>query len=140
LFSCDASPTVPPKITSASRTTVSRRRVAKRITGRYPRCRMPRRSLSTAACRASSASVASEGVFGGLRNQYASTGTTVSDTSSEASNATVTVIAKGENSSPTNPPTNAIGRNTATVVSVDDVTAPATSRTPSSTARCFSSP
>src|SRR5256885_16001248 len=101
---------------------------------------MLRRSFSTAASRARSASTASAGTAGGFRNQYASTGTTVSDTSSDASSATVTVIAKGENSSPTNPLTNAIGTNTATVVSVDDVTAPATSRTPSSTARCLASP
>ena len=77
---------------------------------------------------------------GGRRNQYASTGTTVSDTSSEASRATVTVIANGANSCPTNPPTRAIGANTATVVRVDAVTAPATSRTPVRMACSFSSP
>jgi len=54
---------------------------------------------------------------------------TVSDTSREASSATVTVIANGANSSPTMPPTTAIGANTATVVRVEAVTAPLTSRT-----------
>jgi hypothetical protein len=53
----------------------------------------------------------------------------VSETSSEASSATVTVSANGVNSSPTRPPTSAIGENTATVVMVDAVTAPATSLT-----------
>ena len=65
-----------------------------------------------------------------MRNQYASTGITVSETSSEASRATVTVIANGAKSCPTKPPTSAIGAKTATVVRVDAVTAPATSRTP----------
>ena len=67
--------------------------------------------------------------FGGRRNQYASTGTIVSATSSDESSAIVTVSANGRNSSPVTSPTNAIGRNTATVVMVDAVTAPATSRT-----------
>ena len=40
------------------------------------------------------------------------------------------VSANGRKSSPTSPPTSAIGRNTATVVSVEAVMAPATSRTP----------
>ncbi len=75
-----------------------------------------------------------------MRNQYARTGITVSDTSSEASRATVTVIANGAKSWPTNPPTSAIGANTATVVRVDAVTAPATSRTPVMMACRFSSP
>ena len=140
VFSREANPTVPPKISNASRTTTSRLRVANRITGRYARCSTLRRSFSTAACRARSASSAFAVAGGGFRNQYARTGTTVSATSSDASSATVTVMANGENSSPTSPPTNAIGRNTATVVSVDDVTAPATSRTPSSTARSRASP
>jgi hypothetical protein len=43
--------------------------------------------------------------------------------------AIATVSANGRNSSPTSPPTVAMGRKTATVVSVDAVTAPATSRT-----------
>ena len=43
--------------------------------------------------------------------------------------AIVTVSANGRNSSPVMSPTRASGRNTATVVSVDAVTAPATSRT-----------
>ena len=64
----------------------------------------------------------------------------VSDTSSEASNAIATVKAKGRNSSPTNPETNAIGRKTATVASVEDVIARATSLTPERTAFTRSSP
>lgn len=75
-----------------------------------------------------------------MRNQYASTGTTVSDTTSEASSATVTVIANGLNSSPTRPPTSAIGANTATVVSVEAVTAPDTSRTAVKIAGSLASP
>ncbi len=78
--------------------------------------------------------------FGARRNQYESTGTIVSATSSEESIAIVTVNANGANSSPTMPPTSAIGRNTATVVSVDDVIAPATSRTAVRMACTFSSP
>ena len=65
----------------------------------------------------------------GRRNQYASTGTIVSETNSDAASAMVTVSANGRNSSPVMSPTSAIGRNTATVVAVDAVTAPATSRT-----------
>ena len=53
----------------------------------------------------------------------------VSDTSSDASRAIETVRANGRNSSPVEPPTNAIGRKTVTVVMVDAVIAPATSRT-----------
>ena len=41
----------------------------------------------------------------------------------------VTVSANGRNNSPVTSPTKAIGRNTATVVIVDAVMAPATSRT-----------
>ena len=67
--------------------------------------------------------------FGGRRNQYASTGTIVSDTSSDDSSAIVMVRANGRNSSPVTSPTKAIGRNTATVVMVDAVMAPATSLT-----------
>ena len=77
---------------------------------------------------------------GGRRNQNASTGTTVSATSREASSATVTVIAKDAKICPTMPPTSAIGVNTATVVSVDAVTAPATSRTPAMIACSLASP
>ena len=62
------------------------------------------------------------------RNQYASTGTMVRETSSEDSRAMVTVSANGRNSSPASPATKAIGRKTATVVRVDAVMAPATSR------------
>ena len=53
----------------------------------------------------------------------------VRDTSSEAARASATVIAKGRNSSPTTPETKATGKNTAIVVRVEAVTAPATSRT-----------
>ena len=79
-------------------------------------------------------------LFGCRRNQYESTGTIVSATNSEETIAIVTVSANGANSSPTNPPTNAMGRNTATVVRVDEVTAPATSRTPARMASRFGSP
>ena len=53
----------------------------------------------------------------------------VSATSSEAVIAIVIVSANGRKSSPVMSPTKAIGRNTATVVMVDDVIAVATSRT-----------
>jgi hypothetical protein len=62
-------------------------------------------------------------------NHEARTGTTVSATKSEASSAMVTVMANGRNSSPVWPDTSPIGRKTATVVRVEEVTAPATSRT-----------
>jgi hypothetical protein len=64
----------------------------------------------------------------------------VSATSSDASSATVMVIANGPKTCPMKPPMNAIGRNTATVVSVEETTAPVTSRTPVSTASRFGSP
>src|SRR5690625_5653300 len=64
-----------------------------------------------------------------LRNHDASTGTIVSATSSEASSAIETVNANGRKSSPTWPPTRAIGIKTATVAMVEDVIAPATSFT-----------
>ncbi len=116
----------------------SLRRVAKRSTERYPRCRRLLASFSSARRRASSAS---SGVpFGARRNQYDSTGTTVSDTSRDASSAAVTVRLNAPNSSPTMPPTRPIGRKTATVVSVADVTAPATSRTAFMIASWRSSP
>ena len=63
------------------------------------------------------------------RNQYASTGTMVIDTSSDATRAIATVIENGRNSSPVMPDTTATGTKTATVVRVEAVTAPATSRT-----------
>ena len=72
---------------------------------------------------------ASTGALPGFKNQYASTGTIVSATSSDAVIAIVTVIAKGRKSSPTISPTKTIGRNTATVVIVEAVMAAATSRT-----------
>ena len=53
----------------------------------------------------------------------------VSATNSDAVIAIVTVRANGRNSSPVTSPTNAMGRNTATVVTVEAVTAEATSRT-----------
>ncbi len=134
-----ASPNVPSS-TSRPRPTVAHRvfreRVAKSITGRYARCSGLRSSFSSAARRAAASSAPPRG----RRNQYASTGMTVSDTSSEASSATVTVIANGAKSCPTKPPTRAIGANTATVVSVEAVTAPATSRTAVRIASRFGSP
>jgi hypothetical protein len=76
----------------------------------------------------------------GRRNQYASTGTIVSATNSDAAIAIVTVIANGRNSSPVTSPTNAIGRNTATVVIVEAVIAAATSRTASRIDESLSAP
>ena len=64
----------------------------------------------------------------------------VSETSSEDTRAIVTVSAKGRNSSPASPATKAIGRKTATVVSVDAVIAPATSRMEVRMAVIFCSP
>ena len=64
----------------------------------------------------------------------------VSAHTSEASSANVTVSAKGRKNSLTMPPTNPIGRKTATVVSVELVIAPATSRGPLRTAVSRSSP
>ena len=64
----------------------------------------------------------------------------VSETNSDARSAIVTVRAKGRNNSPVSPPTSAIGRNTATVVIVEAVTAVATSRTAERMAGSFSSP
>ncbi len=118
-------------------TVAQRRVVAKSMTGRYAFCSGLRSSFSSAAARTAASSTPSPA---GRRNQYASTGITVSDTSSEASRATVTVMANGANSWPTKPPTRAIGANTATVVSVEAVTAPATSRTPVTIACCLLSP
>ncbi len=106
---------------------VIRRRVAKRRTGTYRRWSLLAASFSSAMRRASAAS---SGVpLGARRNQKERTGTTVSDTSSEASSAAVTVSENEPKSWPTMPPTRPIGRNTATVVSVAEVTAPATSLT-----------
>lgn len=64
----------------------------------------------------------------------------VRETSRDAASAMLTVTANGRNSSPTSPLTNPMGRNTAMVVSVAEVMATATSRTPVSTAVCLSSP
>ena len=76
-----------------------------------------------------SARLPGAGFLAERRNQYASTGTMVIETSSEATRASATVIENGRNSSPVMPETTATGTNTATVVRVDAVTAPATSRT-----------
>ena len=51
-------------------------------------------------------------------SRYASTGTTVSAQTSEASSANVTVSAKGRKNWLTKPPTKPSGRNTPTVVTV----------------------
>ena len=64
----------------------------------------------------------------------------MSDTKSEATSAIVMVSANGRNSSPVMSLTRAIGRNTATVVAVDAVTAVATSLTAARIAVLFSSP
>ncbi len=125
------------KMAPAMPTVSQRRRVAKPMTGTYARCSGLRSSFSSASRRTASGSRPSPA---GLRNQYASTGITVSETSSDASSATVTVIANGAKSSPTSPPTRAIGENTATVVIVEAVTAPATSLTAVTIASVRSSP
>ena len=62
--------------------------------------------------------------------KYASTGTTVSAQTSDASSANVTVSANGRKIWLTRPPTKPIGRKTRTVVSVLAVIAAATSRGP----------
>ena len=72
--------------------------------------------------------------------KYASTGMTVSATSSDASSAKVTVSAKGRKNWLTMPPTKPSGRNTATVVRVLLVMAAATSRVPDRTASPMASP
>jgi hypothetical protein len=89
---------------------------------------------------ASRSSSVSPGTLGALTNQYASTGTMVSATTREAPIAIATVSANGRKSSPVMPPTRAIGANTATVVMVDAVIAPPTSRTAPRIAGSFSSP
>ena len=62
------------------------------------------------------------------------------ETTREASRAIVKLKLNGLNSSPTIPPTRATGKNTATVVMVAEVIAPATSFTASMMARFFGSP
>ena len=64
----------------------------------------------------------------------------VSDTAREASSAIPVVTANGRKSSPARPPTKPIGANTATVVRVEAVMAPATSLTAVRIASLFSSP
>jgi hypothetical protein len=64
----------------------------------------------------------------------------LSETKRLAASAIATVSAKGRKSSPVTSPTSASGRNTATVVTVDAVTAPATSLTAARIATFFSSP
>jgi hypothetical protein len=64
------------------------------------------------------------------RRWPASSGTTVTATTSDASSATTTVNANGRKKLPAMPLRNAIGRKTATVVSVDDATAVVISRAP----------
>lgn len=103
------------------------------------RWRRLRASFSSAWRRATSGSTPRT-AFGGRRNQNDRTGTTVSDTSSDASSAAVTVRLKEPNSAPTMPPVRPTGRNTATVVSVEAVTAPATSLTAVRMASLRSSP
>ena len=141
VFSSGAIAIVPTKTAIPARMVSARNRVVKRMIGTYARCSGLRRSARSAfsltlawACSLASAPC------GRFRNQYANTGMMVSDTSSEASNATVAVTANGRNSSPTSSPTNASGRNTATVARVEEVIAPATSRTPARIASRFSSP
>ena len=116
-------------------------RSVQRMTGRYARCRRVGRSSSSllvgGALPAPCAIASGDGAF---RNQYASTGTIVSATNSDAASAIVTVRANGRKSSPVMSLTRASGRKTATVVTVEAVTASATSRTPVLMASSFSSP
>ena len=65
---------------------------------------------------------------------------TVRATSSEASSAKVMARPKGRKNWLTMPPMKPSGRNTATVVMVELVMAPATSRVPLMTASCTESP
>ncbi len=60
----------------------------------------------------------------GLANQYASTGTIVSDTIHDAARAITTVSANGRNSSPAVPLTSSSGANTNIATRVEEVTAP----------------
>ena len=64
----------------------------------------------------------------------------MSETSNEAASAKVIVKAKGLNISPTMPDTKAMGKNTAMVVTVEAVMAPATSRTANTIALARGSP
>ena len=111
------------------------------MTGRYTRC--SRVGVSSSSCAAASGVGSPSACLCTVllpRNQYASTGTMVSETNSDDSSAIVTVSANGRNSSPVMSPTKATGRNTATVVMVDAVTATATSRTAVLMATSLSSP
>src|SRR4051794_16130807 len=67
------------------------------------------------------------------RNHFDKSGTTVIATTSEKSKEMTIVQASGANIFPTTPGTKAIGKNTATVVIVEDVIAAATSLVASST-------
>src|SRR6185436_20138324 len=69
-----------------------------------------------------------------------SIGVSVNDTTSENSSEPVTTTAWSENSWPAMPCTNTIGKNTATVVSVDAVTAATTSCEPTTVASINGSP
>ncbi len=73
-------------------------------------------------------------------NREATRGTTITATTSEASRATTTVIAKGLKKSPAMPLRNTMGRKTATVVRVEAVTAPRISREADSAAVTGCSP
>ena len=122
-----AAATVPASTsTASSRVTHECFSVQRRI-GRYDFCSR----LGGAAGSSGSISRPSASRIGlpGRRNQYASTGTIVSATNRDAVIAIVTVSANGRNSSPVTSPTKAMGRNTATVVTVEAVIADATSRT-----------
>ena len=138
IFISGAAASVPPSTTTARITVRPECLSVQFRIGRYPRC------SGVGGASGCSGSMTSPSAFfsslPGLRNQYASTGTIVSDTRSEATIAIVTVIANGRNSSPTMSPTKTIGRNTATVVIVDAVIAAATSRTARRIASPLSAP
>ena len=67
-------------------------------------------------------------------------GSTNTATTNEASREKTTVMARSPIISPATPSTKVMGRNTAMVVSVEAVTAPPTSRSPSRAARGGDSP
>jgi len=123
VLSCGASASVPANTATASTRVISRCRSDQPNTGRYALCSQVSFSSAPSACSFASCLVV------GRMNHDASTGTTVRDTNRDASSEIVTVIAKGRKISPACPPTSPIGRNTATVVRVELVTAPATSLT-----------
>src|SRR6266851_2036272 len=122
-------PTARAKSNSVVRTTtalVTREESAHPRMGSYTRCDQSRRPSAGAERRS--------------KKKLTSTGIRVSATSSDASKEIVTVIEKGTKNLLMIPPTSAIGKKTATVVSVLDITALETSLAPFSAANRGGSP